>query len=328
MVAIICGLLYVLWCKLLVRMPTLEGMDGGSSTWLCDFHVKTAFNACAESHERNAVISTTQLKSVITKGYRCLDFEIHPLPVTNAPVVASSVDDSMTEWGSKNTILFSAAMNEIKMSGFVSSSSPLFINLRIKSTDPDVMNKVSESLDKYLSGRMLKGVSRLEVNTVPAEGKIIVMVDATNNGVTAALKQSDLDERANIVFSSKSMKALKMSELIAVADPVTYEKNTRNQFSIIYPEMGQKNPKPDLALSYGCQFIGMQVSAKTTIDVNLDTYDGLFKNSAHPPSRLLKPESKRHVPALDVTIPSGPEVEAKKKVISDGVNAIADVGNF
>ena len=321
MIALIGALLYILW-----RPPhtyTIEGNTG--MPWLCDFHVKTAFNACAESHERNATISTTQLKKVIMEGYRCLDFEIHPLPVSNAPVIASSLEDSMTEWASGNTIPFSMAMKELKVSGFITNA-PLFINLRIKSTDPAVMDNISDALGTHLSNRLLRSVSNVNAMTDSAIGKVIVMVDAMSDEVMVAFQKSKLKERTNIVFGSGTMTALKSSGLIAISNPKEYEKNTRNQFTIVYPEAGNKNPNPALPVSYGCQFIAMQVNAKPATDAHLDTYNTFFKNSQYAPSRVLKTEAKRHDPGYEIVVPSGPKVEAKQKIVSDGINAIANVG--
>lgn len=312
----------------------LEGNTG--SPWLCDYYVKSAYNACAESYEQNAIISTTQLNKVIREGYRCVDFELHPMD--GEPVIAATASDVTTRYDSANHISFSSAMKIIKDFAFVSGMvagdaySPLFINLRLKIFAPEILDMVAEIIKKAVGRHLLRGTHN--PHAVSFEGiqtkKVVIMVDATDQKVMESLEKSALKEYANIIWGTGTLRALQYGDLMTISNPEIYEKETRNQFTIIYPGTTRKNPNSELPISYGCQFITMRVGVE---DSYLSNYESFFKNhenSTRARSFVLKPETPknmRHDPGHEVAIPSGPKVEKERRVISTGTKAISNVGS-
>lgn len=269
---------------------------------LRDYYIMTAYNCCAVNKFRNSFVSKTALRTCISQGYRCLDFEIYS--VDNKPVISVSSKKDYNIKGTYNTIDFADALNIINSSAFSSgapnSNDPLLIHLRIKSNNNAIYDVMAEDIRNNIdSFRILGPRFSYEFNgrnlgRVPLlllTGKVIIIVDKTNPDY----QNTKLDEYVNIASNSVFMRGLRDYDVTYNPDFQELTEFNRKNMTLTMPDLSPKNKNlnPAVHMSYGCQLVGMNVQNK---DDNLNFYINFFqeKNKAF----ILKPENLRFVQKL------------------------------
>jgi hypothetical protein len=151
---------------------------------LRQYVIKGSYNSAVSGN----YVSTDMIKYVLTRGCRFLDFEIFLIPDDKGkpvPQVAYSTDSTFNTIETNNSILLDDALTSVVTNAFAqpspNGSDPLFINLRIKSTDPSLYNLVATSIDFHLKTSLYKGQVTNNTKMSTLMGKTILLMDKTVN---------------------------------------------------------------------------------------------------------------------------------------------------
>lgn len=139
---------------------------------LKEFCIKASYNSANSGN----YISADMLQYIINRGVRFLDFEVFYLQDTAKdkddktksgttvpnptfkPVVAASVDPYFALLTTENTVLLDNILTTAVANAFSvpcpNYQDPLFINLRIKSNDPDIYQAVAASIDHTIKDKI------------------------------------------------------------------------------------------------------------------------------------------------------------------------------
>jgi len=269
---------------------------------LRDYYIMTAHNCCAVNKFRNSFVSKTALKTCISQGYRCLDFEIYS--VNNKPVISVSSKKDYNIKGTYNTIDFADALNIINSSAFSSgapnSNDPLIIHLRIKSNNNAIYDIMAEDVRNNIDNFRILGpkfsyeFNGRNIGRVPLlllTGKVIIVIDKTNTDY----QNTKLDEYINIASNSVFMRGLRDYDVTYNPDFQELTEFNRKNITLTMPDLSptNKNLNPAIHMSYGCQLIGMNIQNK---DDNLKFYIDFFQNKGK--AFVLKPENLRFIQKL------------------------------
>lgn len=290
---------------------------------LRDYYIKTAYNSCCGGEFKNNVVNVCALKKCIQQGARCLDFEIYS--VDNKPVIAtSSVDDFFIK-ETYNSISFDDAMDVINNYAFSGSTcpnprDPLILHFRISSNNKTIYDQMADTLQKKLSSKVLgkeysyefEGYNLGAVPIANFMGKTIISIDRSND----MFEDTELKEYCNIASNSMFMRALRNYDIQynPNIDDLTYY--NKKAMSIVMPDLGPNdaNYPAGLAMSYGCQMVGMNFQ---NFDSNMEFYDIMFDEAGS--AFVLKPKNLRYIPeTIKNPPPQNPELSyANRKVESD-----------
>jgi hypothetical protein len=290
---------------------------------LRDYYIKTAYNSCCGGEFKNNVVNVCALKKCIQQGARCLDFEIYS--VDNKPVIAtSSVDDFFIK-ETYNSVSFEDAMDVINSYAFSGSTcpnprDPLILHFRISSNNKTIYDQMADTLQKKLSSKVLgkeysyefEGYNLGAVPIANFMGKTIISIDRSND----MFEDTELKEYCNIASNSMFMRALRNYDIQynPNIDDLTYY--NKKAMSIVMPDLGPNdaNYPSGLAMSYGCQMVGMNFQ---NFDSNMEFYDIMFDEAGS--AFVLKPKNLRYIPeTIKNPPPQNPELSyANRKVESD-----------
>jgi hypothetical protein len=141
---------------------TLGNADGTAGYYLPlkEVCIKASFNSASSGN----YISPTMLQYVISRGVRFLDFEVFYISSDGTengvfkPMVATSTDPTFMALSSENSVLLDTILTSAVANAFSSPcpnySDPLFINLRIKSNNPDIYKAVAASIDSSIKNKI------------------------------------------------------------------------------------------------------------------------------------------------------------------------------
>ena len=145
---------------------------------LKEYCIKSSFNtACS-----GTFMSLDTIKYILQRGCRFLDFELYYI---NQNVVVGYSNDGYTML-SKNTLALTDVFNCLISNGFSAPSpnlgDPLFVQLRIRTTDPQAYKDIATAITSGLSARLFKGNvdGNTLINTIM--GKIVLVVDSQISG--------------------------------------------------------------------------------------------------------------------------------------------------
>jgi hypothetical protein len=270
---------------------------------LRDYYIKSAYNACSGGNYRIDYVDLCNLKSVIKNGCRGLDFEI--FSIDNQPVIATSTSDSYYVKETFNSIPFDDVMKTICNNAFSSSTAPnfddpIFIHLRIKSTNKtmyDNMAKVLESYSSYLLGPEYsyeyqgQNLGSVPLNNFGSK-KIIIMVDRSN---TSFMESVEFYEYVNITSTSTFMRALHYNDIKYSPDMNELINYNKLCMTFAMPDKGSNpsNPSGVVIRENGCQFLAMR---NQYLDTNLEE-DNLFFEEIGV-AFVLRPEVLRYIPVV------------------------------
>lgn len=304
-------------CKALATLyderPPISAL-GPDSDLACnllrDFYVKTAYNCCASGSFKNDYVNTCALKSCIQQGARCLDFEVYD--VNGSAVIGVSTLDSNHVKECYNSVPFEEAMRTVADYAFSAgytpcAGDPLLLHFRIMSSHKEIFDQMAEALYRTLETRMLGNKYSYEYNgfnvgTVKMKdlmGKVVIVVRKEGT----LLSNSSLDEYTNICSNAHFMRYLRYSQVQYTHDPEELTEYNKQNMSIVLPDLGVRpdNPSAPLAMSYGCQLIGMSFQ---NLDANLE-YNSLFFDK-YGSAFALKPEHLRYEPVTIDVVPDNP----------------------
>ena len=260
---------------------------------LRNYYIKTALNCCCLGEWKNNYVDTVPLKSAISDGYRCLDFEIYS--EDDKPVVAASTKPSFYFRETYNSIPFLDAMTVLAQNAFTkapNSTDPLFINLRIKSNNakivPDIVSAINSQFGNLLLGPeynyLYAGNNLGQVPMKTFQNKVVIMADISNPLCTD--KDLPLFQVLNIGANSPFLHQLQYEMGVKnTPDMDALIDHNKKNMSIVFPDAPfNENANFNVAKTFGCQFIGMMPRVN---DINLSIYNKAFNDAGS--AFILKP---------------------------------------
>jgi hypothetical protein len=145
---------------------------------LKEYCIKSSYNSACSG----TFMNLDAIKYVLQRGCRFLDFEVYYI---NQNVVVGFSNDGYTML-SKNTLALTDVFACLVTNGFSAPSpnlgDPLFIQLRIRTTDPQAYQNIASAITSNLSARLFKGNvdGNTLINTIM--GKIVLVVDSQISG--------------------------------------------------------------------------------------------------------------------------------------------------
>ena len=282
-------------CKLISevysKFPLLTTLDVSTlklNNKLRDYYVKTAYNCCSSGNYKNDFVNLCALKNCIKQGARCLDFEIYS--IDNKPVIATSsfgVNYKYKE--TYNHVDFSKAMSIINTYAFSSGTcpnpgDPLILHFRIMSSITNIHNMIATAIYETIGSRLLdknfsyemRGLNIGAYAISSLMGKIIIIVDKSNS----TFYNSKLHEYVNLSSSTPLMRCMRFSDVEFCPDIEELVFFNKEQMTIVLPSYSSssKNVNSSIAMSRGCQFIGMSFQ---NFDVNMEFYTKYFDETGH-----------------------------------------------
>ena len=144
---------------------------------LREYCIKASYNTAQTGN----YVNIDMINFVLSRGVRFLDFEI--LSVNNIPHVAYTTDSEYKNIDSRNKIKFIDVIRIIANNAFMAPSpnanDPLFINLRIKTSNKELFEKIAMIIDTNLKPRLYNGKVSGDTKISEVMGKIIFIIDKT-----------------------------------------------------------------------------------------------------------------------------------------------------
>jgi len=283
----------------------ITNSDPDCSGNLCDYYIKTAYNACSGGSYKNDFVNICNLKAVIKQGVRCLDFEVYS--VNDQPVVATSTSDSYYVKETFNSVNFGSVMDTIRNYAFSGSTcpnptDPILINLRCKSNNQNMYSNLanifSSNTDIMLGPNYSYEASGTNLGNTPLlslQNKVILIMDRSN---PAFIENADLLEYVNIASNSVFMRGYDYYNIQNNPDINELIEFNRQGMTIVYPNNGgnPSNPSGMVCRASGCQMVAMRYQF---VDNNLMENALFFDREGY--AFALKPADLRNQP---VTVPA------------------------
>jgi len=268
---------------------------------LASYYVMTASDCCLDPS--NTTVSIDALKNVISKGARCLDFQL--FSVNNTPVVSySSSSDNFYFVNVKNTIPFSDVMKTIATYAFQEAtcsnfSDPLIIHLRVKSNNEAMFTSLKDILRSYVNYMLNPQYNYNSIDPINIPGmslpslrnKIIIVIDNTYPSV---LKYKPMIEYVNIISNKSFCQTMRYTDYKHTPDINQLIDFNKTSLSIVLPDNTPSiNPYPiSVPLSEtnpgGVQMAGICFQYGNSNDISFFT-DAKY-------AFVLKPEELRSTP--------------------------------
>jgi hypothetical protein len=290
-----------------------------------DYYILGSYNSCNSGNSlKNNTISLSSLQNVISQGVRLLDFEIYSLE--NVPIVStSSSPNNYYIKESNNYIDFADALETIINNAFNISTcpnptDPIFISLRIKSTNQKMFDNLANIFKSYQTTTpyMLdpeysfeyqscntnsSGCISQNLTTLPIylfSSKIIIMIDRLN---TSILDNQNLMEFVNITTNSINCRLITNYEMKNSPDQQELQNFNKNSCTIVTPDNGTNPSNPSILMAniLGIQFTAMNFS---NVDSYLTECIDFFNTAGY--SFVLKPANLRSIPITIQTVDPNP----------------------
>jgi len=251
---------------------------------------KSSYNTAIKDNK----VDTEMIKYILSRGTRFLDFEV--FYINDIPVVSYTTDTTFQVLQTSNTISLSDILTEVMANAFSQDTpnpkDPLFIQLRIKSLNPDVYKEVAKIIDFAFKNKLYP--YPIDNNTLLNDvmNKVVLVVYRTlnynykNDCYCKTPKNCyDLTKYINIESGSEFLNLERYNTLLQKKrnPPMILDDNeTTNvsKFQIVLPEFNNKNirnPKyQDFVTNYGCQIVPFCYYKN---DLNLEEYEKLFEEN-------------------------------------------------
>jgi len=257
---------------------------------LKDFVIKSSYNtACIGS-----TMSLDAITYALTRGYRFLDFEVYL--VDGLPCVGYG-NDSKLKISSSNTLPFGQVLYNIVTEAFSAptpnTNDPLFINLRMKTTDTTLYETVAKSIDTNIKNRLYQGNVNSLTKMEDIMGKIVLLIDVTSapdydsypdcsSLINSAKQCFNLSSYVNLELGGNSLrKSTYYSLLNQTTNPPNINDDGTTDLSVLklsYPDVVNDTGNPKILpfiKDYGIQFVAVRLNM---LDTNLKAYETFFAN--------------------------------------------------
>jgi hypothetical protein len=269
---------------------------------LKEYCIKGSYNSAFTGN----YVNLDMISYVLSRGCRYLDFEVFYITENNLtmPKVSVSIDPNyntlVTQMTppSNRSILLDNVLSTAVASAFSDTSpnnkDPLFINLRIKSNNPNIYQAVAKSIHGTIVSKLYKGKITDSTKLSDIMGKIVLVIDKTINinylTYAACSEPSDsncydLSNYVNLESGSQLMKLAHYSDIESQCNtPITILDDNLNtdvkQLKLLNPDM-ISNQKSNIYLNpmiykYGYQIIPYLYSFN---DSELSNYEKFFNDN-------------------------------------------------
>jgi len=156
---------------------------------LKEYCIKGSYNSAFTGH----YVNLDMISYVLSRGCRYLDFEVFYMTENNLtmPKVSVSIDPNyntlvtqMTPTANRSILLDNVLSTSVA-SAFSDTSpnnkEPLFINLRIKSNNPNVYQAVAKSIENTITNKLYSGKITDSTKLSDIMGKVVLAIDKTIN---------------------------------------------------------------------------------------------------------------------------------------------------
>ena len=260
---------------------------------LHEYCIKASYNsACTGKY-----ISENMVNEVLKRGCRFLDFEVFHIKEKNIfkPMVAVSSDKSYILLDTQNSVLLDKILTTVATNAFSQGSpnnkDPLFINLRIKSSDSNIYHAVATSIDATLKSVIYNDKITKETKLKDIMGKVVIIVDKTvnydytdNTSCTQGTPNCyDLTKYINMESGSEYLNLYHYTDLLGHArKPILLKDDnihtTSKNMKMVQPDIvvNKSNPSyKEFIVNHGCQNVLCQFQL---VDENLKKYEEFFND--------------------------------------------------
>jgi len=277
---------------------------------LREYCIKSSYNTAQTGN----YVNIDMINYVLSRGVRFLDFEI--LSVDDIPYVAYTTDSEYKNIDSRNKIKFIEVIKIIANNAFMNPSpnpgDPLFINLRIKTNNKDLFEKIAMTIDTNLKPRLYTGKVSGDTKLSQLMGKIIFIIDKTTapeymkypecNSSDENVPCYNLDNYMNMESGGDNLRIYSYSRITnqAITPPEVHDDGLTTDtinYKMVIPDAGTsmkifgilRNPNFDtLVADYGVQIACYRFYEN---DTNLMNYEESFskhKSAFVPISKMIK----------------------------------------
>ena len=303
-----------------LEIPTKIGSTSMGDGLLRDYYVKSSFNSCAGGIGQKDCVGLKPLEHVIKRGARMLDFEI--VSKKGQPYICTSSNTISSEknalCGTYNTLSFKEVMSFVAANAFAGANKcpngddPLFLNLRIKTSNSNIYPIMTDVLKKAFKGKFLNRTFNLhninngnKLISKPLRTlrrKVIIFCHDIYRGYNNQ-QTPDIREIINFDGIGSNGEGSKYLKVWQKGDPqsleLTHDLESEKYYvkqtglGMIYPNISRtsinfKEEKINTYLENGFQFIFMNYQ---NYDDGLSSYESKFDEVAS--AFRLKPENLR-----------------------------------
>jgi len=265
---------------------------------LREYVIKSSYNTAITGN----YVNLEMIKYLLGRGCRFLDFEI--FYIDNKPVVAYSTDKNIDTIDTDNYVLLDSVLSTVVSTAFSvispNNSDPLFIQFRIKSTNPNVYKAVAKSVDFNLRGKLYNNKITDDTKLSDLMGQIVLVMDKTINrnykdlSICKKNEQQchNLSNYINIESGSQSLYLQNYSELLNQysTPPMILDKCKGNnsihictdisKMRVVLPDNNFKNVQnpnyTDFVSKFGSQILAYRFYV---LDKNLKNYETFFDDN-------------------------------------------------
>jgi hypothetical protein len=300
---------------------------GGS---LRDYYIMGSYNTCVEGPYNGAAVSLTYLKNAIALGYRFLDFEIYSSN-TDDPIVSCST--KVTDCGTDATTFYSIPFVDVMQvidqyaftnSGCMNFKDPLLVNLRIKTCNVNVLQKLADIFKQYPTRVLGPKYSFNAQNSnfgdaklLDLMGKICLFVDSSSVDYSSNTAFMEYVNSSNITGFVKQLTQSAFKNTPDLKELIEY--NKRNM-TIVLPDY--TDPRNSVIQAYqnaGCQVVAMMIwESGSYMEENNKVFNDTYKSAF-----VLKPKKFRYIPeTIDAPKPQDPANSYAARPLDTGVAGI------
>jgi len=291
-----------------------------------DYYIMSSFNSCNnDTYFDNNNLSIESLLYVIKQGVRFLDFEIYS--DNSEPIVSTSTSPDNYIIKRSNNVLnfndvFSSVVNNVfDINSCPNPDDPVFVHLRIKSTNQDMFDNLAKIFNNYRDNYLLgpeysyvfqdcsgntqycdkRNITSLPIKNFRKKILILVNIGEKNKDI---LDNEKLMEYVNLTTDSLYCRLINNYEMKNTSDQEELINFNKTNTTIVTPDLTAypNNPKMSVAIQLGIQFTAMNFSNE---DINLKDYMKFFELEGQ--SFVLKPAHLRYKPTFLKVVDDNPE---------------------
>lgn len=242
-------------------------------------------------------VNKDMVSNVLSRGCRFLDFEV--LMKEGIPVVTYTTDSNLEVLKTYNTETLYDILNVVITKSFHKPSpnyeDPVFVNLRIKSNDKSIYNRIAIDISRTLKPRLFEGKITNETTLSEIMGKVVLVVDKTVNRTYAEdsscknkdnqdcrdlTKMVNLESGSDICFLNTYTTILNQPKKQIRPDNRCNICTDVKKIQMVIPDLindTTENPEMhELVNDYGCQIISQRYYIN---DNGLVSYERFFNNN-------------------------------------------------
>lgn len=290
--------LIIIACALLKSIyPTSEGFNSFNNMYnlpLREFCIFGSANTALTNSMK--LVSVDQIKDILMRGCRFIELEIYS--VKGLPVVGYSNDSKKYNLDSENSLALGDVLNNIGSIGFSetpNANEPIFIHMRIKTSNTNLYNKIADIIKTTIESRIYGGARGNEAMLSTPLSRLMkrVVIIADTDGEKSP-DYKDLKRYIHMESGKYTVRKYKADELSAgLLEPPNVKDDGKSTdvklIRIVYSNNTYNNPDiKELVPKFGAQIMMNQFYSP---DANLTETERIFrdnKTSFLPISRMLR----------------------------------------